>query len=119
MNYLKKPQNCLYCNKELIGRADKKFCDKYCKSAYHYQKSRVESPNFFSQVDQQLRLNRRILKAYCKAGEFIVQTKTLFSEGFDPQFFTHKREDNDGRVFSFVYEFGFNVQNEQLFLTQW
>lgn len=119
MSNFKLPQNCLYCNKELVGRADKKFCNKYCRSAYHYQKSREESPNFFSRVDQQLRLNRRILKAYCKAGKLIVQTSTLFNEGFNPKFFTHYGKNNEGKKILFVYEFGFSMQNEKLMLMQW
>lgn len=119
MTTFRKSLSCLYCNEKLAGRIDKKFCDEYCKSAYHYQKSRVSTSNFFSQVDKQLRLNRKILKTYNKAGEALVQAKALLDEGFNPNFFTHCWKNKSGEIFWFVYEFGFIKQQEKFFLMQW
>ncbi|RED47627.1 hypothetical protein [Seonamhaeicola aphaedonensis] len=98
---------CLACKKELKGRIDKKFCDLHCKSSYHYKKSQEEAPRFYNKVDNQLRLNRRILKSYNKAGKATVRSKVLLGQGFNPNFFTHYWKNQKGDVYLFVYEFGF------------
>lgn len=107
-----KRKTCCYCDKTLEGRSDKKFCDPYCKSAYHYQKSLEQSPKFYHKVDNQLKTNRRILKQFNKAGKSTVRASILIDEGFDPNFFTHYWKTNKGDVYLFVYEFGFLRQTE-------
>lgn len=104
--------NCLYCGKELNGRIDKLFCDVHCKGAYHYQKAQEEEPRFYNKVDNHLKVNRRILKAYNKAGKATVRAETLINEGFHPRFFTHYWKNSKGDVYLFVYEFGFLSRKE-------
>ncbi|QCX39030.1 hypothetical protein FF125_16065 [Aureibaculum algae] len=103
---------CLSCNKELKGRSDKKFCDQYCKSAYHYKLSQEQAPKFFNQVDNQLKLNRKILKEYNKAGKATVRAEIIIDLGFDPNFFTHYWKNQKGDVYLFVYEYGFLSKKE-------
>jgi len=105
-------KTCLSCGNILAGRIDKKFCDKYCKSAYHYKKNQEEAPKFYNLVDNHLKLNRRILKSFNKAGKATVRADTLFNEGFNPKFFTHYWKNKKGDVYLFVYEFGFLSRNE-------
>ena len=50
-------KECLYCNKELKVRRDKKFCDPQCKSAYQYQQAQAQPERFYNRVDNQLKLN--------------------------------------------------------------
>ncbi len=71
---------CLACEKQLNGRSDKKFCDLHCKSSFHYRKSLEEPPLFYNKVDNQLKLNRRILKSFNKAGKAIVVFLPLLVE---------------------------------------
>ncbi|MFV8839542.1 hypothetical protein [Salinimicrobium soli] len=103
---MKSEKFCLACNAELQGRADKKFCDPHCKSAYHYEKDRREN-NFFLKVDRQLKINRKLLRAFNKAGKATVRSQTLIDRGFDPSYFTHYWKNNRGEVYLFVYEYGF------------
>jgi len=103
---------CLSCNKVLKGRTDKKFCDPYCKSAYHYKLSQVQAPKFYNQVDNQLKLNRKILKKYNKAGKATVRSEILLELGFNPNFFTHYWKNKKGDVYLFVYEYGFLKRKE-------
>lgn len=100
-------KGCLYCQKELIGRTDKKFCDPQCKSAYQYKRAKEQPERFFNKVDNQLKLNRKILKEYNKGGKVTVRTSVLIKEGFNPMFFTHYWKNAKGDVYLFVYEFGF------------
>jgi len=105
-------KECLYCGKLLKGRTDKKYCDLHCKSAYQYQKEKQRPERFYNQVDNQLRLNRKLLKEHNKAGKSIIRTKFLLDLGFDPNFFTHYWKNQNGEVYLFVYEYGFLQKSE-------
>ena len=116
-------KECLACGKELTGRLDKKFCDQYCKSAYHYNRSREEQPKFYNRVDNQLKLNRRILKEYNKAGKATIRSEILLELGFNPKFFTHYWKNQKGDIYLFCYEYGFLKLKEhgrtKYVLVQW
>lgn len=116
-------KSCLYCKKEVFGRSDKKFCDPQCKSAYQYQQTRAQPERFYNKVDNQLRLNRKLLKDYNKGGKVTVRTSVLKAKGFDARFFTHYWKNGKGDVYLFVYEFGFlrRLEHgvEKYILIQW
>ncbi len=105
-------KECLHCKKQLIGRTDKKFCDPQCKSAYQYQQAKEQPERFYNKVDNQLKLNRKILKEYNKGGKVTVRAEILKEKGFDPNFFTHYWKNQKGEVYLFVFEFGFLKINE-------
>ena len=108
-----KQRVCLACEKELQGRSDKKFCDVYCKSSYQYQQSKLKPSRFYNRVDNQLKLNRKLLKHYNKAGKATIRTEDLIKQGFDPNFFTHFWKNQKGDVYLFVYEYGFLTRKER------
>ncbi len=98
---------CLNCGSELEGRADKKFCNHYCKSNYNYEKNKGTEQTLFKKIDIQLKLNRRLLRDFNKAGKSTIRAEKLLSEGFDPNYFTHYWKNKKGDVYLFCYEFGF------------
>lgn len=106
-------KECLYCQRELTGRTDKKYCDLHCKSAFQYQKEKQNPDRFYNKVDNQLKLNRKILKEFNKGGKVIVRSEILLDLGFDPKFFTHYWKNKKGDVYLFVYEYGFLIKKEQ------
>lgn len=116
-------KKCLACGDNLQGRSDKVFCDAHCKSSYHYRKSIEEAPRFYNKVDNQLKLNRKILKNFNKAGKATIRANKLIDLGFNPNFFTHYWKNNSGDVYLFVYEFGFLKRQEheivKYILIQW
>ena len=120
---MKVSNNCLSCGKKLEGRSDKKFCDPYCKSSFHYRKSLEEEPRFYNKVDNQLRSNRKILKYYNKAGKATIRASIILGLGFDPNFFTHYWKNKKDDVYLFVYEYGFlkirEGNNEKYVLIKW
>jgi hypothetical protein len=103
---------CLDCNKEISGRSDKKFCNPYCKSAYHYKKDKETKPSLFKKIDRQLKTNRRILKLYNKAGKSIVMKKILIDEGFNPHYYTHTWRKRYDETYYFCYEYGYLILKE-------
>ncbi len=115
--------HCKFCNEEITGREGKKFCNQYCKSAYHYKKTKAEEPSFFLKVDKQLKTNRRILKKYNKAGKSYLRVEKMNEEGFNPKFFTHYWKNSKGEVYLFCFEYGFlRTQNngvDKYLLVKW
>ncbi len=103
---------CLNCNEVIEGRADKKFCNGYCKSNYHYEKNKQKESSLFKTIDDQLKLNRRLLKLFNKAGKSTVRKERLLKEGFNPNFFTHYWKNSKGDVYLFCYEYGFLTRIE-------
>lgn len=116
-------KECLHCNEKLLGRTDKKFCDPQCKSAYQYQQAKEQPERFYNKVDNQLKLNRKILKEYNKGGKVTVRAEVLKELGFDSNFFTHYWKNIKADVYLFVYEFGFlkinENEKEKYLLIQW
>ncbi|WP_298506937.1 hypothetical protein [uncultured Maribacter sp.] len=104
---MREKRNCLYCSKELQGRADKKYCDLHCKSAHQYKKEKEQPVRFYNKVDNQLKKNRKILKEYNKGGKVTVRVEVLNNLGFNPNFFTHYWKNQKQDVYLFVYEYGF------------
>jgi hypothetical protein len=105
-------KECSQCGQELSGRTDKKYCDQYCKSAHQYEKSKEGPLRFYNKVDNQLKLNRKILKLYNRAGKAVVRSQILLDLDFDPKFFTHYWKNGKGEVYLFVYEYGFLGKRE-------
>lgn len=116
-------RTCLDCGKILTGRIDQKFCSPYCKSAYHYDQNKSKGESLFKSIDNQLKLNRRILKNFNKAGKATVRKEILLKEGFNPNHFTHYYKTQSGNVYLFCYEYGFmkKIENERTkyVLVQW
>jgi hypothetical protein len=102
-----KTRKCPSCGHEITGRTDKKFCNVYCKSAFHYRKSKFDLAGFYLRVDKILKHNRKLLKVYNKSGKSVVRAETILNEGFNPNFFTHYWKNAKGDVYLFVYEYGF------------
>jgi hypothetical protein len=105
-------KKCLNCGKKLTGRTDKKYCDPQCKSSHQYKRAKEQPERFYNKVDNQLRLNRKLLKEYNKAGKTVIRSEVLLGEGFDPKFFTHYWKNQKGDVYLFIYEYGFLKKKE-------
>lgn len=110
--------SCLHCSTELIGRSDKKFCSPYCRSSYHYEINKQNENSLYQKIDRQLKMNRRILKEYNKAGLATVKKEKLLDTGFDPKYFTHYWKNQKQQVYLFCYEYGFlDLQHKYVLVT--
>jgi hypothetical protein len=103
---------CLFCEDPLEGRVDKLFCNPSCKSSHHYKISREKEANIYNRIDNQLKLNRRILKNFNKSGKATVRKEILLNEGFNPKYFTNYWKNSKNEVYLFCYEFGFIERKE-------
>jgi hypothetical protein len=98
---------CLDCGEIFFGRIDKLYCSVYCKSSYHYKKNTANEDSNFKRIDRQLKLNRRLLKHFNRAGKSTIRTNKLTSSGFDPKYFTHYWKNKNNQVYLFCYDVGF------------
>ena len=63
-------------------------------------------------MDKTLKLNRKILRNYNKAGKATVRKEELIKEGFNPKYFTNYWKNQKGDVYLFCYEYGFLEMSE-------
>ena len=58
-------------------------------------------------IDDQLKLNHRLLQHFNKSGKSTIKSKTLLETGFNPRVFTHYWKTKKGHVYLFCYGYGF------------
>ena len=116
-------RQCVECGEKTEGRIDKIFCTPYCKSNYHYKKNIEKEKGLYVSIDRQLKLNRRLLHHYNRAGKAVIRKVALLKVGFNPKYFTHYWKNKKGDVYLFCYEFGFLEKKEngksKYILVQW
>ena len=99
---------CLQCGKTIRGRADKKFCDDYCRNNFNNQ---LKAPvnNYVRNISNVLSKNRRILESLLPTGEEMGKaTKQLMLEhGFSFKYFTHTYINKKGNTYFFCYDYGY------------
>jgi len=103
---------CLYCNKELKGRSDKRFCDVQCKSAYHNQTPNSQE-SIIKNTNKQLRKNRSALRKACPKGKATVRKDFLISLGMDFRYLTHTWKTPKGKIYFFCYDYGYSKSYEE------
>jgi hypothetical protein len=106
-------KTCASCGKKLQGRADKKFCNDYCRNAYN---NNLKSGNslLVRNINNALLKNRRVLEMILGNEEMTKTTKAkLLEKGFQFKFITHNYTNKKGNVYFFCYEYGYlPLENE-------
>jgi len=100
-------RKCIECGEKIEGRIDKIYCSPYCKSNHHYKRNIEKEKGLYGVIDKQLKLNRRLLSHYNKAGKSVIRKTELLKAGFNPNYFTHYWKNQKGDVYLFCYEYGF------------
>ena len=109
-------KKCLFCEKILNGRADKKFCNDYCRNAYNNQLKSANSP-IVRNINNSLIKNRRILETILGEEKMVKQPKEkLLHQGFSFKYFTHNYTNQKGNVYFFCYEYGYLPLEHDWFL---
>ena len=100
------PKTCLYCEKPLQGRSDKKFCDDQCRNSYNNQLN-SDSNNYVRNINNILRRNRRILEELNISGKTNVPKNKLQEHGFNFNYFTNVLRTKNNKTYYFCYEHGY------------
>ncbi|MCH7785106.1 MAG: hypothetical protein IIB06_06770 [Bacteroidetes bacterium] len=96
---------CLSCNKELLGRTDKKFCDTQCRSTHH-NKNRPFHEITIQKANSGLRRNRTLLAHFCPSGKSTVRKDVLVELDYRFELFTYLFPFKKGTYY-FCYDYGF------------
>jgi len=99
-------KHCLDCGEELMGRADKKFCNDLCRNNYN-NKLNKDTSNLVRNINAILRKNRRILEDLTPNGKAKVQREKLILKGFNFNFHTSIYTTKAGATYYFCYEYGY------------
>ena len=112
-------KNCLACDKPMKGRSDKKFCDDYCRNAYHNYMKSADS-RYQRAVNSLLRKNRRILQSKLGDRETVKITRELLlQQGFSFSYHTHSYRARTGNTYYYCYEYGYlALENDQFLLVR-
>jgi hypothetical protein len=99
---------CLFCEKALRGRSDKKFCDDYCRAS-HNNELRGPTPKRIRSINNQLNKNRRILEGLLVPGSDKGKThrNNLLEKGFMFQYHTHIKRSKNGQPCFYCYDYGY------------
>ena len=101
--------NCKWCNKALVGRRDKEYCDITCKNEYHYANKQTLTP-VTKRIDQFLHRNRTILYEFSKdksKNKFYMSKAQLLKRGFKFEYFTGTTQNKEGKTYFSIYDFSY------------
>lgn len=100
---------CAYCDHIIRGRSDKKFCNDFCRSAYHYEINRNTS-TLVHAINLHLRRNRKILQSFLPTSQETteVERDRVLVYGFNFMYFTHTKVVNN-ITYYFCYDFGYQI----------
>ena len=98
-------KTCLTCDKPLRGRADKKFCDDYCRNTFN-NNLKSSSNNLVRNINNALGKNLRILEGLLTEGEENTKAnkEKLQQLGFQFRYFTHTYTTRTGKVYFYCYD---------------
>ncbi len=109
-------KECRACGKVLHGRADKKFCNDYCRNAYN-NNLKLANSTIVRHINNSLLKNRRILETVLGQEEMQKITKDkLLQQGFQIKYITHTYTNKKGNVYFFCYEYGYLPLEHDVFL---
>jgi hypothetical protein len=114
---MEEAKTCMQCGKTLRGRADKKFCDDYCRNNYNNQ-LKAHSNNYVRNINNALGKNRRVLEELLPAEEDKTTTskEKLLQHGFSFKYITHTYTNKNGSTYFFCYDHGYLPLDNNLYL---
>ena len=105
---------CLSCSKKINGRADKKYCDDFCRNSYNnHLKGQIN--NVIRNVNNALLKNRRILESLLPPNEEMkmVGQDRLIRRGFRLKHHTHLFKNHKGQTYFFCYDYGYLITDKE------
>jgi hypothetical protein len=112
----KEERKCIQCGLALKGRADKKYCNDFCRAAF-YNDQKSPLTNFMRNTNNALIRNRRILE------DFLGETTTkkidrerLLHAGFQFKYLTHTQINRKKHLCYFCYDLGYMPVDNDCFV---
>jgi hypothetical protein len=111
-------RKCLLCNKPLIGRADKKFCDETCRNTFN-NKITSQSRLGMRSAQSILSRNRKILHDLLgNETRKSVNLSILLSKGYHFDYLTCVKKSQSGELSKYCFEFGLRELDNEIILIE-
>ncbi|EID75910.1 hypothetical protein [Imtechella halotolerans] len=108
-------KKCLECGEKIVGRADKKFCNDYCRNAYNNNLHK-DSKNLIRNINNKLKKNYKILSELNPEDKTRTTKMRLLDKGFDFEYFTNQYKTKTGNIYHFVYDLGYLMLDNDYFM---
>lgn len=101
---------CKFCQKEIHGRIDKKFCDSYCRSTFYNKKNKFNN-EVIKSINRCLIKNRKILEDF--KNQKTVEKEKLLYAGFNFDYITHFEEARKAVTY-YVFDMAYQFKTDQI-----
>ncbi len=108
-------KQCLECDKDFFGRADKKFCSDSCRNAFN-NKNKSDDEAVMKRINRSLRNNRKILNELNPEDKTRLTKEKLIKKGFDFDYITQTYVTKEGKEYRFCYDQGYLDLGDSSFL---
>ncbi len=109
-------KKCLECGESIVGRADKKFCNDYCRNSFN-NKVNIESKKLIRNINNRLKKNYRTLCDLNESGKTKVSRNKLLDKNFDFNHFTSIYTTKAGNIYYYIYDQGYlSIENDYFLL---
>lgn len=101
-------KQCLYCNKTIRGRSDKKFCNDFCRNCFN-NKNKEPVEERVKMINKILMKNRTLLNNVLSSGLLIskMRSEKLLEQGFVFKYYTHVVTSKKGTHYMLCYDYGY------------
>jgi len=111
-------RKCLECYEQLRGRADQKFCNDQCRSAYN-NRQLIDSNKVVRSVNRILKKNYSILTLLNPEGKTTVLLNDLQKKGYRFDYFTCTYLARNSRIYYFCYDMGYcELENNKVVIVR-
>jgi hypothetical protein len=103
-------KKCLFCDKPVRGRTDKKFCHDACRNSYNnQQKAKANYSGYIRNINNTLLKNRKILEGILPANEETAKASQdkLVQKGYVFKYHTHSYTNHRGNAYYYCYDYGY------------
>ena len=105
---------CSFCGKELVGRADKKYCDDNCRNNHHYRNNKYDDVQLVKKVNRLLMHNRNVLKLLSENNnKTVVSRQELLDDGFNFDLITNVYKTRRNDEYRVVYDYAYRYINDE------
>jgi hypothetical protein len=103
------------CQHSLHGRADKKFCNDYCRNTFNNRQNQVEN-KVIRNITGALKRNRNIINDMIGLKSTRIATRTeLLNAGFHFHYLTHIKSNGPNKYIYFCYDYGYQfISNDSI-----
>jgi hypothetical protein len=107
---------CIECQKEIVGRTDKRFCTINCKNNFNYR-HRIETKKITKTVDGYLHRNREIIELLMGTSKKeTFDRNVIVRTGFKFDYFTGIYTNKEGKMYRILYDYAWLDFSDQKIL---